>query len=552
MATLTVEIGDASWPTLGDQVIADIERLCVYGPGSLHDQPVRLEDEIRKFIRAFYRLYPKGHPKAGQRAHDRCVIELRKGTAKSELAAMIAFIELHPLSHCRFNGFDEHGNLLPGRPARAPYIPLLATGKDQAEILCFHVLKYIAEHSDTADMFGISLERITRLDPTDGTDAGMAEAVSNAPNMRDGARTTFQSFDEAHWLTLDRGKLAVEAMLQNAGKRQLETPWTLYTSTAGVPGLESVQEDVWREAQAIDEGRRDNSASLYYFSRWAGDGHNLKTVEGRLAALREAQGPIGEWGEGRLERIARDYDRENCDRAYWERVNLNRWRRSSSGAYDIQKAGELLRPDETLDDWAFVTVGFDGSRTKDSTAIVITEIDTGRQMLWDIWERPENAPEGWRIDSDEVSAAMEALFERFDVALAYCDPYWWTEDVKIWAGSKWGAGKVVEVYTGSGNVVMAAKMARAYGQAIDSESITFIGPTAPIMLRHVANAGRKDIKQTDEDGQPQFKLQKLDGLSQNKMDAAMAGNLSWQARLDAIAKNLQHKSKGGGIPWRVY
>jgi hypothetical protein len=45
-------------------------------------------------------------------------------------------------------------------------------------------------------------------------------------------------------------------------------------------------------------------------------------------------------------------------------------------------------------------------------------------------------------------------------------------------------------------------------------------------------------------------LQKQDGQEQNKIDACAAGNLSWQARLDAVAAGA--KAKRGGLPRRLY
>jgi len=46
-------------------------------------------------------------------------------------------------------------------------------------------------------------------------------------------------------------------------------------------------------------------------------------------------------------------------------------------------------------------------------------------------------------------------------------------------------------------------------------------------------------------------LQKQDGQPLNKFDACMAGNLSWQARLDAIAEGATPKAKIGA-PRRLY
>jgi hypothetical protein len=547
MATLIVPRVDrlSLNPTLGHQVIADIERYSVFGPGSLQEQPARLDDEKKMLALRFYEIYPLGHRLEGQRVFDRGIIELRKGVAKTEFAAWISHMELHPWSHVRFNGFDEHGELLPGRPVRSPYIPMLATAEEQVQELAFGVLKFIVEHSDTADLFSCSLEQIIRLGNA-GTNDGMCVPVSNAPSTRDGARTTFQHFDEPHWLTLPREKGSVETMLENMSKRQLESPWTLYTSTAGSPGMGSVQEDVRQEAEAIAEGKKPNSR-MFFFGRWAGDDHDLSTTEGRIAAIKEATGPCGEWGAGQFERIAADYERGGCDRMYWERVWLNRWRKSNAGAFNIEKVRTLLRPDEKLDEWAFVTLGFDGAKFKDSTAIVATEIFTGRQQLLALWENPD-VEKDWEVPTLEVMGTMEWIFNNLDVWRLYADPAYWTEIIATWAG-KWPE-KVVEFWTNR-QQRKVCDMCKSYKDAIDAGAVTFVGPQQDSMFTHISHAGRRELKITDEQGQPLWLMQKLDRLPQNKFDACMAGNLSWQARLDAIAAGAQPRNRFGR-PRRLY
>jgi hypothetical protein len=94
-------------------------------------------------------------------------------------------------------------------------------------------------------------------------------ALSGSPNARDGARTTFQHFDEPHRMTLQSLLDAHETMLANLPKRPLEDPWSLYTTTAGEPGARSVAEQLHVEAQKIDRGEIADP-ELFYFHREAG------------------------------------------------------------------------------------------------------------------------------------------------------------------------------------------------------------------------------------------------------------------------------------------
>lgn len=550
MSTLVIPELDLAYPSLGKDLCDFIEERCVFGPGSLQELPAELDDEKRGLTYRCYEIYPKGHALEGNRHHDRCAVELRKGVAKTEWAAWIAFCELHPEAPVRFDGWDAYGRPV-GRPVMSPYIPMMASAEEQVQELAFGVLKYIIEHCQDQDMFDCSKEQIVRKDRHGRWD-GVCVPVSVAPNTRDGARTTFEHFDEPHRLYLPRERLAHETMIENLPKRQLEDPWALYTSTAGQPGQGSIQEDVRSEAEQVSEGRKKDS-TLFFFSRWADEKRHkdLDTVEKRVAAIEEATGPVGEWGKGQFIRIAKGYERVGVDKMYWERVWLNRWRKSGASAFDMVKAktlGSFEHAPGIIEKGAFVTVGFDGARFKDATAMVITEIDTGRQQLHALWERPEDA-EKWEVDPIELDMVMRQIFDYYEVWRSYCDPPYWVETVAGWSGT-W-PDQVLEWWTNRPRAM--AFTCRAYDEAIDGGQIKFVGTEQKRddLLRHIGHAGRRDLKLTDEEGVPLWVLQKLNGQEQNKFDACMAGVLSWQARLDAIAEGAKPRGKVGA-PRRLY
>lgn len=550
MAVLIVPPLDLSFPTLGAQVCQFIEERMVFGPGSLSGQPARLDDEKRGIIYRLYEIYPQGHRLEGRRRFQRGAVEIRKGLAKTELAAWISGCELHPEAPVRCDGFDAYGNPV-GRPVESPVIPMMAVTEEQVEELAYGVLKYVLENGPDSELFVITKEKIIRKG-WNGTEDGFVVAVSNAPGSRDGARTTFQHFDEPHRLFMQRMRDAHETMLQNMPKRPLEDPWTLYTSTAGQPGQNSIEEDVLAEAEAIDKGEVDDP-SLFFFRRWAGDEHrDLSTVENRIAAVADATGPVGEWGVGQFERIAKDYDRKGIDKAYWERVWLNRWRKSGSQAFDMHKV-EALKIDDKGNPWgpipdgAFVTAGFDGARFRDATALTITDIATGRQMLLGCWERPENLEE-WEVPEDEVTDLVADMMSRYEVWRMYCDPPHWTETVASWAARF--PERVVEWHTQRKTPMSAA--VRAYVEAIDSGIVTY-GENVwqETLIRHMGNAGRHELKLLDDHGQPLWILQKQDGRLEEKFDAAMAAVLSWTACVDARREGAQPKPKSY-VPRRIY
>jgi hypothetical protein len=135
------------FPSLGGQVITFLEQEACFGPGSLKGQPLVLSEDQKRILWKAYEVWPQGHPRAGRRRFTRVCMSVRKGAAKTETMALVAFAELHPHAPVRFNGFDpdESDGLADGRPVRDPYIPLLANTKDQVEELAYGALMVICE-----------------------------------------------------------------------------------------------------------------------------------------------------------------------------------------------------------------------------------------------------------------------------------------------------------------------------------------------------------------------------------------------------------------------
>lgn len=528
-------LDEEPWPTLGPQVADLIEECAIFGPGSLKGQPAKLDAEKRAALYRMYEVYPQGHRLEGRRRYKRCSICWRKGLAKTEFMAWVAFAELHADGPVRCDGFDANGQPV-GRPVVDPYIPMLAVTAEQVEELAYGALYVMVTEGPDADLFDATNERIIRLSPTGRAD-GKAVPLSNSPGSRDGARTTFQCFDEPHRLILPRQIDAHETMVANLEKRVLEDPWGLYVGTAGEIGQGSIAEGLQQEAQQIDKGELADP-QLFHFHREASPGFDLESLEERVAAVKEATGPVGEYGPGQFESIARQWDRPTADKAYLERVWLNRWVKSGRQAFDPKRWAELGTA-PMIEPGSFVTWGFDGARYRDATAFVLTDILTGRQMPWAIWERPLDA-EDWEVPEDQVVSALDEIHAKFRVWRGYYDPFHWGEQMKAAAG-RYGDTVVVEWRTN--RTTAMAWAIRRYVEAQVSGSVTWAKshPLAQKFAEHMAAAGRLDVNVWDDEGQRLFILDKIH--PDRKFDTAMAANLSWEARLDALKAGAKAPTK---------
>lgn len=520
MTVLMVPADKEPYPSLGGQVVDFIESYLVHGPGDLRGEPVRLDAEKRALIWRMYEVYPKGHEQAGRRRFKRVALSLRKGTAKTELAAFIAAVELHPDGPVRCDGFDAKRQPV-GVGVTDPYIPMVAYTEEQSDELAYGALRIILMYSEVSGDFDIGLERIMRI----GGD-GKAVSLSTSPNARDGARTTFQVFDETHRFSLPSLKRAHRTMLANVPKRYLADAWSFEITTAPAPGEGSVAEDTMDYARQVRDGAI-NDSRLFFFHREASDKHDMATPEGVRSAVIEASGPAAEWSD--IDGICAQWLDPTADKTYLERVWLNRLVRSSERAFDVEQWDGLTRPDYEIPAGALVVLGFDGARWHDSTALVVTEISTGFQQIAGLWERPALV-DNWEVPVDEVEAAVVGVFERYEVWRMYCDPPYWESAVAEWAG-RWGDKRVLEWWTNRPKAMAYA--IRSFANAIAAGDLGHDGDER--LRRHVGNAVRKVLLLRDEEGNPLWTIYKERPDSPHKIDAAMAAVLSWEARSDAIA-----------------
>ncbi len=536
MTTLVVPAMDEEpWPTLGPQVVQWIEENLVYGPGDLRGQPYRVAPDFAAWLYRAYEVFPADHRKAGKRRFKRVAISERKGLAKTEKAAILAAVESHPEGPVRCDGFDADGQPV-GRPVNDPYIPLVAYTEEQTEELAYGALYVILSESVVADDYDIGLERIVVIGDR-GRAAGKIVALAGSPNARDGARTTFQHFDETHRFTLDSLKRAHRTMLANIPKRPMADPWSLETTTSFTPGEGSVAETTMDYAKDIGKGKVQDPR-LFFFHRQAGDEHDLATRDGREAAVIEASGPAAEWSD--IDSIVAQWDEPDADPAYLERVWLNRARPSTAQAFDVEH-WRSLSSDSGIPWRSKVTLGFDGSRFHDTTALVATDLMTGHQALIGFWD-PADFPEH-EIPDDEVHDVVKEAFQKWKVLRFYADPPYWETAVDHWAG-RYGSKKVAKWWTNRPRP-MAFALA-AYSNAMKTGEVTNDGDSR--LAEHIGNAWRHELNLVDDQGKKLWVIRKERADSPDKIDAAMAGCLSWEARRDCIAAGMAKKQISAG--WR--
>lgn len=335
-----------------------------------------------------------------------------------------------------------------------------------------------------------------------------------------------------HLYVLPELKKMHATVRRNMGKRKLAEPWSLETSTMYQPGEGSVAEATHRYAQEIAEGRRKDAALLFDHKEappfdWKDDKHLRE-------ALIYVYGPAAEWMD--IDRIIREIRDPQNDEAESRRFWLNQVVQSTEQAFDVNRWRALAEPRD-VPEGDLITLGFDGARFDDATALIGTHVESGHQFVLGIWERPPGVDD-WEVDEQDVAEAVDQAFSTWEVWRFYADPPYWETKVNEWAGI-YGDKRVISWHTA--RVKQAAYMVRAYISAIRAGDLTHDGNEA--FTRHIGNARKRLTRMTDEDGRRLFTLTKEHRGSPNKIDAAMAGALSWEARQDAIAAGVKRKRK---------
>jgi hypothetical protein len=533
--------------SLGWLAVRWIEHFCVHGPGDIQGTPLRgkvaipLSTELAALTVDAYAI-----GEAGQRLYDSVFFSRPKGADKSGHASRIGIFEA--MGPCRFAGWAKGGEVFewmgfryvyePGEPMGRrityPFLRILATEEGQTGNV-YDAIHYNLTEGPLSEAFPRKDDvGLTRIYLPGGGEIRPSTASSSA---KDGGKETWVNFDETHLYVLPELRRMYATVRRNLAKRKGAEPWSFETSTMYEPGMDSTAERTHQLVQQIKKGGAE-SERLLFDHRQAAEDINLDDQEAVHKGLVEAYGDASTYMH--LPRLIAEIRDPRNDIQDSCRYFLNQ---ATAGAQVWLPRSEWdarANREYTVPDGALITLGFDGSQSDDATALVATEVETGFQWPIDIWERPENVHD-WEVPTGDVDDAVEYAMTAFSVWRMYADPRYWETGVAKWQG-RYGDKKVQAWPTNRPRHMAYALL--GYRNAITTGDLSHDGDER--MAQHVANATRRRERFTDEFGNPMVTIRKEAKGSPRKMDGAMAGCLSWEARTDAVAAGVTNEPARSG------
>ena len=400
-----------------------------------------------------------------------------------------------------------------GRRWTVPIIQIVATSEGQTDNV-YGLLRDMINLGPLARVLPKTGEDVIRI-PDHGE--ARIEPVSAKARSRLGARVTFAVLDETGvWVGTAGHALAttIRRGLSGTGGRAVETTnaWDPSEDSVAQRTFESTAADVQRDFRSPPVGLSwDDVNERRQIIEWNYAGAPWVDVEAILAEAAE----LSEKSPAEAERF------------YGNRLV------QGLGAWMPIVKWIARATDEPVPDGTRIVLGFDGSEVDDFTAIVAETLDGhqfvpvyhgGRRTIWD----PREWPDG-RVPQQEVWAAFEELFERFEVVRAYCDPPFWATLIDELAGRypkrvfRWETYRPVQMHSAlERNRDDVLHEGSAFSHSGDSELESHI--------RNAVELARRGSRYV------------LGKASQaQKIDAAMAAVLAHEARADAVAAGREEQ-----------
>lgn len=517
--------------TLGWYLLAWAARYLRQPDGENAGDPFMFTDEQTRIILWWYAV-----DNNGRYLFTSGVVRRMKGWGKDPYAAALCLLEL--CAPTQFSHFDDSGMPI-GKPHPAPWIQVAAVARDQTRNTFTLFPTMVSERLVNEYGLDINKEIIHKRG------GGRIEAVTSSPKSLEGGRSHFVVMNETQfWLENNNGHEMSGAIQGNVAKGRAAR--RLAICNAHRPGENSVAEQDYEAFEKLvgGEDMEDGLANskmfkFMYDAVEAPPGTDMADPESLRHGLNVARGGAV-WLD--VERLMEEiYDPRTIPsearRKYLNQIVASEDAWISGDEWEVLKDRNLkLRKGDKI------TLGFDGSRGNDHTAICACRISDGAIFLLYVWN-PKSYDSG-KIPTEEVDRAVAKIFREFDVVS-------FRADVKEFESyiDKWSAQyrKQLKVKASPGNLIaydMRSKGKKEFLQdcerfrnAVMDGELKHDGNR--VLRQHILNARVRPSDTYDLVG-----IGKESKNSSRKIDAAVTAVLAFGARQEYLMTN---KNTGKGL-----
>lgn len=476
-----------------------------------------------------------------------------KGHGKDPFAAALALVEL--CGPVAFSHFDDNGNPV-GKTRHAAWVQIAAVSQDQTKNT-FRLFPIMVSEK-LKQTYGLEMHKFLMYTAA----GGQMEAVTASPASMEGNRPTFVIENEIQWWgagpsgEVNDGHAMNDVIEGNVAK--IPGARKLAICNAHIPGYDTVAERVYDSWNDIEAGKIIDTGLLYDALEAPADtpvseippekedpeGY-AEGVQRLLEGLKVARGdsywlPIEEILLSVLDRKnsitesrRKFLNQVNAHEDAW--ISPNEWNRL-----------EKKDPELALKKGDRITLGFDGSKSNDWTALVACRVEDGMLFLIKSWDPTKY--ENDEVPREDVDATVRSCFGSYEVVAFRAD----VKEFEAYV-DKWGEDfrKVIKVNASPGHPVAFDMRGQTKRFAFDCERFLDAVLAAeddaenrkvwhdgnPVLKQHVLNARRHP---TTFDA---ISIRKASKDSSKKIDAAVCAVLAFGARHDFL---LSRKNRGTG------
>jgi hypothetical protein len=399
--------------TLGWGVLAWALPRFIQPDGPDAGKPYRPTDRQVRFLLWAYEVDERG-----RFTHRHLVRRLAKGSGKSPFAAFMACVEL--CGPVRFSHWSPAGEPV-GKPESMPLVQIAATAESQTKNTSRYVRMWLAKGSPLQVEFDLDPGKMITYAPN----GGELQVITSSSAAAEGAQPSFVILDETeHHVASNGGPLLFETLDRNVGKRGGRI---LETANAWIPGEESVAENTWTAFEAQRDGRVRARSRILYDAVEAPADTDLTDEDSLRTALETVYADCP-WADidTTMDRIWSPTTPASVSRRYY----LNQRVGSEDAWTTPTQWASLADPTRVVTDGEEIVMFFDGSKSRDTTALVGCCVEDGHVFLVDLWE-PDPGDPSDVVPVRAVDLSVRRAFEKYAVLGFFGDVQEWESFVKV-------------------------------------------------------------------------------------------------------------------------